>query len=579
MQHAFDHNKFIGYVCEVTPQYIKVQLPSAKLLHSFYLNGQIYYGGTVGCYVIVEGQEYGFLGHLYEMNLPQGEKQEITDKDIHYEDSAFHPIAKVEILGAFNIYQPTIITKTVSLSPNIGAKVYSCSNEQMTSYISSFGIKVDDDKANSPIAKIGALTTNNAACSISLNSLFGRHCAVVGTTGGGKSWTVAKLLELIAKHTNNRCILIDATGEYNTIDNNLMTSIKMGTGDCVFGYRNLSIDELYYLVHPSSKTQVPKLMAAIRSLKMSEIDASGELYQYYKKNEKGEYYKGNIEKAQREKLTYDRFYLKHMSEIENNTCNFDIKFLARQITLECVWDSDKNNPNKWGTQCDSDFANCVSLISRIHNIISTAEYNNIFAFKKSKDDAPQDLKSIIDEHISNNNKTILRIDFSEVSFDYQVREILVNAIGKYLLNKARHKDFISSPLIVFIDEAHQFLNKSISDEYFAAKPLDAFEQISKEARKYGLFLCIATQMPRDIPLGTLSQMGTFIVHRLINEQDKKAVESAASAANRNCLSYLPVLGEGEALLVGVDFPMPITLKIEEPINKPNSGTPKLKRKE
>lgn len=178
MQHAFDHNKFIGYVCEVTPQYIKVQLPSAKLLHSFYLNGQIYYGGTVGCYVTVEGQEYGFLGHLYEMNLPQGERQEITDKDIHYEDSAFHPIAKVEILGAFSIYQPTIITKTVSLSPNIGAKVYSCSNEQMTSYISSFGMKSDEDKALSPIAKIGVLTTNNAPCSISLNSLFGRHCAV-----------------------------------------------------------------------------------------------------------------------------------------------------------------------------------------------------------------------------------------------------------------------------------------------------------------------------------------------------------------------------------------------------------------
>lgn len=129
-----------------------------------------------------------------------------------------------------------------------------------------------------------------------------------------------------------------------------------------------------------------------------------------------------------------------------------------------------------------------------------------------------------------------------------------------------------------MDEAHQFLNKNITDEYFTAKPLDAFEKISKEARKYGLFLCIATQMPRDIPLGTLSQMGAFIVHRLINEQDKKAVEAAASAANRNCLTYLPVLGEGEALIVGVDFPMPLTVKINQPKCKPNSMTPKLKSK-
>ncbi len=172
----------------------------------------------------------------------------------------------------------------------------------------------------------------------------------------------------------------------------------------------------------------------------------------------------------------------------------------------------------------------------------------------------------------------MRLDFSDVGFDYQVREILVNAIGKYMLNLSRQGKFKDSPVVVFIDEAHQFLNKSIADEYFAAKPLDAFEQISKETRKYGLFLCIATQMPRDIPLGTLSQMGTFIVHRLINEQDKKAVESAASTVNRNSLAYLPILGEGEALLMGVDFPMPLTLKIIEPLDKPNSNTPKLRKK-
>ena len=206
--------------------------------------------------------------------------------------------------------------------------------------------------------------------------------------------------------------------------------------------------------------------------------------------------------------------------------------------------------------------------------MSTPEYNNIFGFRRDKNKDQKDLKEGIQNFLQGEN-SILRLDFSKVSFDYQVREILVNAIGCYLLDEARAGVFKNSPIIVFVDEAHQFLNKSIADEYFSAKPLDAFEQISKEARKYGLFLCIATQMPRDIPLGTLSQMGTFIVHRLINEQDKKAVESAASTANRNSLSFLPILGEGEALLVGVDFPMPLTLKIDTPNKKPDSQTPKL----
>ena len=209
--------------------------------------------------------------------------------------------------------------------------------------------------------------------------------------------------------------------------------------------------------------------------------------------------------------------------------------------------------------------------------MSTSEYNQIFGFRKKSLPGAKDLKTGISNFLGS-DKSILRLDFSKVSFDYQVREILVNAIGGYLLNESRAGNYKNNPLVVFIDEAHQFLNKSIADEYFSAKPLDAFEQISKEARKYGLFLCIATQMPRDIPLGTLSQMGTFIVHRLINEQDKKAVESAASAANKNILSFLPILGEGEAIIVGIDFPMPLILKINPPNRKPDSRTPKLTKK-
>lgn len=84
------------------------------------------------------------------------------------------------------------------------------------------------------------------------------------------------------------------------------------------------------------------------------------------------------------------------------------------------------------------------------------------------------------------------------------------------MNLARNNQFKEQPIVLFLDEAHQFLNKSVVDNYFASSSLSAFDQIAKECRKYGLFLCLATQMPRDIPIGTLSQIGTFIIHRLIN---------------------------------------------------------------
>lgn len=575
--HPFDQHIFLGYVAEVTPGYIRVQMPSALHLNSFYHQGEIYSGGNVGCFVVIEGSEYGFLGRLFELTLTQVERQSITEQNLQQSEQSFHPVAKIELLALFSVYAPDKIIKTVSRYPVIGAKVFSCSKEQIGQYISKFGMH-QSNKEETPFVPLGKLTSNGQECQISLNSLFGRHCAVLGTTGGGKSWTVAKLIELYTQYTQNKCILIDATGEYSNLSNE--ENVSMGSGEYIFDYRNLTVDDIFYLLHPSSKVQVPKLMEAIRSLKMVELDTANELVTYYQKdaNDSSKVIKGNIIKSNLPKRTLQQFYYNHINKIEDRTCNFNFKFLASQITHECIWDTDIRNSSNYGGRNENEVSNCVSLISRINNISSTGEYNMIFRFNKEKfDKEPKDLTNVIDSFISG-EKACLRIDFSNVSFDYQVREILVNAIGKYMLNQARDQKFKNNPVVIFIDEAHQFLNKAIADEYFAAKPLDAFEQISKEARKYGLFLCIATQMPRDIPLGTLSQMGTFIVHRLINEQDKKAVESAASSANRNSLAYLPILGEGEALLVGVDFPMPLILKVNAPFNKPNSDTPKFSKR-
>ena len=560
----FDHEKFIGYISEVSAQTVIMQFPVAPLVHPFYYHGSVYLSGSVGSFVVIEGTERGFLGRLIEVSLPQGERKEITDQNTHMESDEFHPVGRIELLAIFNVYAPEKIEKTISRYPTIGSKVYSCSDEQISLYVAKFGEKRSEGKI--PYAEIGKLTSNDAVCKVSINSLFGRHCAVVGTTGGGKSWTVATLLEMVENSTMNKCILIDATGEYANV-NESMTSIPIGTGEYFFDYKDLTIDELTFLLRPSSRVQLPKLMEAIRSLKMLKLDENGELAEYKHART------GNIVKTLRKKETFQRFMITHAQHIENNGCEFEFSMLPNQIVAECVYDTNLSDETMWGKRSENDYGNCMSLINRTRNVIFTSEYNRIFAFDKSSLADAHNLIDVLETHLQS-DKSILRLDFSSVSFDYQVREILVNAIGKYLLQKARSGYFKDSPVLIFVDEAHQFLNKNIRDEYFDAKPLDAFEQISKEARKYGLFICIATQMPRDIPLGTLSQMGTFIVHRLINEQDKKAVESAASAANRNILSFLPILGEGEAVIVGVDYPMPLTVKIKEPTRKPDSNTPK-----
>ncbi|MBA7682265.1 hypothetical protein ES703_90614 [subsurface metagenome] len=103
--------------------------------------------------------------------------------------------------------------------------------------------------------------------------------------------------------------------------------------------------------------------------------------------------------------------------------------------------------------------------------------------------------------------------------------------------------------------------------------LDACELIAKEGRKYGLLICMATQRPRDIPEGVLSQMGTMIVHRLVHPADREIVTKASSQIDRPFTDMLPEFTPGEALIIGSDFPIPLTVKIEKPSREPESKGP------
>jgi uncharacterized protein len=126
--------------------------------------------------------------------------------------------------------------------------------------------------------------------------------------------------------------------------------------------------------------------------------------------------------------------------------------------------------------------------------------------------------------------------------------------------------------VVVLDEAHQFLNAKLIGRD-GNYPLDSFGLIAKEGRKYCITLCLATQRPRDIPEGVMSQMGTLIVHRLINEDDRAVIEKAAAELDKATASAIPALPAGDALMIGVDFPIPLAVTIEPPTARPDSQGP------
>ncbi|OAV71644.1 hypothetical protein Barb4_00521 [Bacteroidales bacterium Barb4] len=160
MMKPFNHNYFLGYVNEITPQYIKIHFPTSSLLARFHHEGVAYTGGNVGNFIVVEGDEYGFLSRIIELNLPDSERKAINEKAIEHDESDFHPSGKAELLLIFNVFEPDKIQKTVSKYPSIGAKVYSCSDEQIRQYVEKFGRK--ENESDNVYASIGKLTSNDA---------------------------------------------------------------------------------------------------------------------------------------------------------------------------------------------------------------------------------------------------------------------------------------------------------------------------------------------------------------------------------------------------------------------------------
>lgn len=556
-KHIFVNDKFVGYISKVTPNFSNIHFPTPTLLKKFWHYDDELSGGIVGNYVVIEGENFGFLGQLQEVSLPEKEQNFLGEHAFY--DSSFHPQGKIELLLSFNYYS-TKIDKGLDKYPAVGSKVYLCSADLIKTLF------ISDNSSGSVSFDIAKLT-NGLETNLPLNpnQLFGRHCAIVGTTGGGKSYTISRILEEFLHLNKSKAILIDATGEYeNFYDLENVKTVKFGANDedTFFHYSRLRTMDLVALFRPSENSQKPKLIEAIKSLKL------------VKQLQLNESYTQNIYvKANKPKNSFFTALGIYRTIIESDKSDFKLGNLTSQIYEECINTGDTNN---FGNYNNNERNWVSSLIGRIEHLRGKREFKNIFGFDKQLDDNNefnQELEDFLDD--SQTGKTLFIISLKDASFEKGLREILTNAIGSYLLDEARDYKFKENPIVLFVDEAHQFLKKSISDDSFQDLELDAFDKIAKECRKHGLFLCISTQTPRDIPVGTLSQMGTFIVHRLINETDRSVIEKACSEGNKSSLSYLPTLQSGEALLISIEMPMPIIIKIKEPNIKPTSLTPKL----
>ncbi len=554
---------FLGVAASVTARTVGVNLSEAGRVSGSHFAGGRYGRGEVGEFVLIEGQQSLLLGRISEIRLSEPERRAITRSS--GSDSQLDALGSIQLLGCVAM-DDLRVTAGVDAYPRLGDRIYAAPHR----FIALLPRLMEPDEADavSVMLNLGAIdVAHESTVCIKPERLFGRHCAILGATGGGKSWTTARIIEECIKH-KAKLILIDATGEYRDFTGDFVVHCHLGEpvhkATCSLASSlpptSFLESDFVALFEPAGKVQGPKLRAAMRSLRLARIQPDLAVNGCVRKHEQ-----------LKRPITDTELSAEVSALLDDPRQPFDVSKLVHQIEQECVWPNGGTQKapdlTRWGLPDEGSYANCLSLFTRINGVLTSPAFRCVFQC-----DNAHSLTSKIDDLIAGGNR-LLRIDLSGIAYEYHAREIIANVIGRYLLTKARDGAFRQSPTVVMVDEAHNFLGRHIGAEDYAAK-LDAFELVAKEGRKYGLSICLASQRPRDITEGVLSQMGTMIVHRLTNDQDREVVERACGEIDRASSAFLPNLRPGEAAIIGTDFPIPLTIQIHKPSTRPRSDGPK-----
>ena len=562
----FEPARLLGAVCEVSPGTVKVTSPVSAVPGGKSFFGQSLGTGQVGEFVVIQSGLSGILGRVTRVAL--AEKERLSVEPSLAQPDKLHPTALVQMLATLDIGKQALV-RGIATCPGLGDKVFSAP-PSLLKWVA--GNATGSDAGDALSLGLGWVANERSVpVSTKPERLFGRHCAILGTTGGGKSYSLARLVEQCAMH-HCKVVVIDAVGEYR-FDVAYTMRLALGRTDKAreegnftlvsMPYRFLTIPDLFALFQPSGKVQGPMLRRAIASQKLRALDEFSDALSAFVDG------RGIVIKQGNVRATFEQVMTQHATALQNLDAEFDVFALGEQILAECIYDTDFKNKALFGGDNGSS-TYCTALVHRIDGIIHAPELACVF---KPGDHPPLTTK-LVEFFSPQNPRRILHLSLRDLAFDFNAREVLANAIGRWLLRQAREDKFRSEygPVVVFLDEAHHFLNKSMGDEDSKVQ-LDAFELIAKEGRKYWLTLCLATQQPRDIPSGVLSQMGTLLVHRLINDRDREVVERACGEIDRSAAAFLPTLGPGEAALIGVDFSIPLTVQMDKPRNEPKSQGP------
>lgn len=463
------------------------------------------------------------------------------------EDTVINTV-KITLMGATRwdaIEQIYKFSRSLDHVPEIDSICYVLKDAQLEEFMHIISSCRDGNHS----LELGVYKLNeNARAYVDGNKLFQRHAAILGSTGSGKSWTVASILERSSQLPSANLIVFDLHGEYKNLSYARQLRIP--------GPDEVDCDDESLLFLPYWLLNSEEIQSLF--VDRSEFSAHNQVVvvQDSITEEKKKFLESQSKTDLLQAFTLD-------SPIPYSLDNAISKL--RYLNEERVPGAngkDKNGP------FNGEFSR---LLVRMASRLDDRRYG--FLFKSPEKYNQYDSLSMIAEKLmgfGESKPRIKVIDFSEVPAD--ILPVIIGLVARIIYQiQFWTKPEGRRPIAFVCDEAHLYLPKKEGNPA-ERRAVESFEKIAKEGRKYGVALMIVSQRPSDVSTTILSQCNNIISLRLTNADDQATVRKLLPESLESLLEALPIMDVGEAMVVGDSVLLPSRIKIDPPEEKPLSAT-------
>lgn len=542
-----DESNKIGSVVSVDTTKLFISIENSELMQS------ISVGNIIAVQSIVNHEL--LISIVEKVSRSISNQIELIDENDSFEElgEPSSDIVKSVLIGTYKSVsgdESNVFKRGADSFPQISSECYIINGTNLQNFMSILAKGIEESEQ----LKIGNFTIDQSAKAIlDGDKLFQRHASILGSTGSGKSWCVASILEKASKLSYPNIIVFDMHGEYQSLTDEpdrIADYFKIaGPGDL-----GKDVSNAIYLPFWLLNREEMLSMFLDRSDNNAPNQASRFTLHV---------------KTLKEKTLFDNG---KSDVLETFTVDSPIPYELSELVRELNADNTRKGQGKSGPIKGPWEDKLTRFISRLEAKTEDRRYGFLFQPPTESNDYNW-LANLMEKllGIPESSKGIKIIDFSEVPSD--VLPVITGTFARLLYNiQFWQRPEKRTPFTFLCDEAHLYLPIQDDANSVQKQALYNFERIAKEGRKYGVSLMVVSQRPSDVSKTILSQCNNFIVLRLTNDRDKNVVTNLMSDSLKGLTDTLPILDTGEALILGDSILLPNRVKLDKPSKKPNSAT-------